>query len=83
MQSNHLVIQVDIGQGTQWGNNQTINPIREIFIPSVREYCSRFNYDYLSCNVSFIFKFCKYFIVYFARNVSQHQIANNSLLCKI
>ncbi len=47
MQSNHLVIQVDIGQGTQWGNNQTINPIREIFIPSVREYCRKFNYDYL------------------------------------
>ena len=47
MQSNHIVIQLDIGQGTQWGNNQTINPIREIFIPSVKEYCSKFNYDYL------------------------------------
>ena len=30
MQSRHIVIQVDIGEGTQWGNNQTINPIREI-----------------------------------------------------
>ena len=47
MQSRHIVIQVDIGEGTQWGNNQTINPIREIFIPSVKQYCSKFNYDYL------------------------------------
>ena len=47
MQSKHIVIQVDIGEGTQWGNNQTINPIREIFIPSVKQYCSKFNYDYL------------------------------------
>ena len=30
MQSKHIVIQVDIGEGTQWGNDQTINPIREI-----------------------------------------------------
>ena len=47
MQSKHIVIQVDIGEGTQWGNNQTINAIREIFIPSVRQYCAKFNYDYL------------------------------------
>ena len=47
MQSKYIVIQVDIGQGTQWGNDQTINPIREIFIPSVRKYCRKFNYDYL------------------------------------
>ncbi len=47
MQSKHIVIQVDIGEGTQWGNNQTINAIREIFIPSVKQYCAKFNYDYL------------------------------------
>ena len=47
MKSKYIIIQVDIGQGTQWGNNKTINPIREIFIPSVRQYCSKFNYDYL------------------------------------
>ncbi len=52
MQSKHIVIQVDIGDGTQWGNDQTINPIREIFIPSVKQYCSKFNYDYLLVNES-------------------------------
>ena len=47
MQSKHLVIQIDIGEGTQWGNSQTVNPIREIFIPSVKQYCNKFKYDYL------------------------------------
>ena len=46
MNSNYLIIQIDIGQGTQWGNQNTVNPIREIFIPSVRHYCQKFNYDY-------------------------------------
>ena len=46
MNSRYLVIQLDIGQGTQWGNNETINPIRDIFIPSVRNYCQKYNYDY-------------------------------------
>tara|TARA_A100001011_G_scaffold338776_1_gene369803 strand:- start:3198 stop:3926 length:729 start_codon:yes stop_codon:yes gene_type:complete len=46
MKSNYLFIQIDIGQGTQWGNQKTINPIRDIFIPSVKEYCNKFNYDY-------------------------------------
>ena len=46
MNSRYLVIQLDIGQGTQWGNNKTINPIRDIFIPSVRNYCLKHNYDY-------------------------------------
>ena len=44
--SSYLVLQIDIGAGTQWGNPNTINPIREVFIPSVRNYCSKFNYDY-------------------------------------
>lgn len=46
MKSNFLILQIDIGGGTQWGNRNTINPIREIFIPSVRAYCKKFNYDY-------------------------------------
>ena len=46
MKSKYLIIQIDIGQGTQWGNVKTINPIREIFIPSVKEYCKKFNYDH-------------------------------------
>ncbi len=47
MKSKHLVIQIDIGQGTQWGSKDTINPIREIFMPSVKNYCKKFNYDYV------------------------------------
>tara|TARA_B100000963_G_C22598329_1_gene658984 strand:+ start:435 stop:1157 length:723 start_codon:yes stop_codon:yes gene_type:complete len=47
MDSKYLFIQIDIGQGTQWGNSKTINPIRDIFIPSVKDYCKKFNYDYL------------------------------------
>ena len=46
MNSKFLVIQIDIDQGTQWGNNNTIKPIRDIFIPSVKNYCKKFNYDY-------------------------------------
>ena len=46
-QSNYLIIQIDIGSGTQWGSKETINPIRDIFIPSVKNYCNKFEYDYL------------------------------------
>ena len=52
MKSKHLVIQIDIGQGTQWGNKETINPIREIFMPSVKKYCKKFDYDYVVINKS-------------------------------
>ena len=47
MNSKYLVLQIDIGDGTQWGDERTINPIREIFIPSVKNYCKKFNYDHL------------------------------------
>ena len=46
MKSKYLVLQIDIGGGTQWGEAKTINPIREIFIPSVKNYCQKFNYDH-------------------------------------
>lgn len=46
MKSETLVLQIDIGSGTQWGNEATINPIRDIFIPSVKKYCEKFGYDY-------------------------------------
>ena len=42
----YLIIQIDIGPGTQWGNKETINPIRNIFIPSVKKYCKKYQYDY-------------------------------------
>jgi hypothetical protein len=43
----YLILQIDIGDGTQWGNPNTINPIREIFIPSVQQYCQKHDYDHL------------------------------------
>jgi len=43
----YLVLQIDIGGGTQWGNPNTINPIREVFIPSVKQYCKKHDYDHL------------------------------------
>ena len=46
MKTKYLILQIDIGDGTQWGEKKTINPIREIFIPSVKKYCQKFNYDY-------------------------------------
>ena len=42
----YLIIQIDIGTGTQWGSKDTINPIRNIFIPSVKKYCKKYKYDY-------------------------------------
>ena len=44
MNPKYLVLQVDIGPGTQWGDERTVNPIREIFIPSVKNYCKKLNY---------------------------------------
>ena len=52
MNSKFLIIQIDIGEGTQWGENNTIDPIREIFIPSVKSYCTKNNYDYVARSVS-------------------------------
>ena len=46
VKSKFLILQIDIGGGTQWGNENTINPIREVFIPSVKKYCKKFRYDY-------------------------------------
>ena len=46
MNSKYLVLQVDIGNGTQWGDKKTINPIRELFIPSVKEYCNKYGYHH-------------------------------------
>ena len=43
----YLILQIDIGNGTQWGESKTIDPIRKIFIPSVKKYCEKFDYDYL------------------------------------
>ena len=43
----YLVLQIDIGGGTQWGNPNTINPIREVFIPSVKQYCKKYDYEHL------------------------------------
>jgi len=41
-----LIFQIDIGEGTQWEKEETINPIRKIFIPSVKNYAQKYGYDY-------------------------------------
>ena len=43
---NILILQIDIGIGTQWNSEVAIDPIRKLFIPSVKEYAKKFNYDY-------------------------------------
>ena len=52
MKSKYLILQIVIDRGTQWGDINTINPIRNIFIPSVKKYCSKYNYDYSLVNES-------------------------------
>ena len=47
MKKKYLILQIDIGIGTQWGESKTVDPIRGIFIPSVKKYCEKFNYEYL------------------------------------
>ena len=47
MKKKYLILQIDIGIGTQWGEGKTVDPIRRIFIPSVKKYCEKFNYEYL------------------------------------
>ena len=46
MKSKFLILQIDIGEGTQWGNEKTIDPIREIFIPSVKNYSIKHGYEH-------------------------------------
>ena len=46
MKSKFLILQIDIGEGTQWGNEKTIDPIREIFIPSVKNYSIKYGYEH-------------------------------------
>ena len=41
-----LIFQIDIGSGTQWLKESSINPIRNIFIPSVKKYAEKNQYDY-------------------------------------
>jgi len=40
------IIQVDIGEGTQWGEDLARSVIRDICIPSVKSYANKFGYDY-------------------------------------
>jgi len=47
MKSKYLILQIDIARGTQWGNEKTISPIRDLFIPSVKNYCKRNGYDHI------------------------------------
>ena len=47
-----LIFQIDIGGGTQWLKDTSIDPIRKIFIPSVKNYANKYNYDYKLVNES-------------------------------
>ena len=42
-----LIIQTDISVGSQWGDDATINFIREVCIPSVKNYCIKNDYEHL------------------------------------
>ena len=41
-----LIIQVDIGLGTQWGDEPISKFIKDNCIPSVKKYCSKYGYDH-------------------------------------
>ena len=45
MKKKFLILQIDIGDGTQWGDKKTIDPIRDLFIPSVKNYSDANGYD--------------------------------------
>ena len=40
------IIQIDIADGTQWGDANTNKFIRQICIPSVQRYCQKYGYEY-------------------------------------
>ena len=40
------IIQIDIAEGTQWGDSNTNKFIRQICIPSVQRYCQKYGYEY-------------------------------------
>jgi hypothetical protein len=40
------IIQIDIAEGTQWGDANTNKFIRQICIPSVQRYCQKYGYEY-------------------------------------
>ena len=40
------IIQIDIAEGTQWGDANTNKFIRQICIPSVQRYCQKHGYEY-------------------------------------
>lgn len=46
IQKDILIIQIDIGPGTQWDSENSINPIRNLFMPSVKKYAQKHNYEY-------------------------------------
>lgn len=41
-----LIFQIDIGIGTQWGDEPISKFIKNNCIPSVKKYCSKYGYDY-------------------------------------
>ena len=41
-----LIYQINIGKGTNWLGDQVSDLLNKYFIPSVKNYAKRYNYDY-------------------------------------
>lgn len=46
------ILQIDISNGTQWGDSNTSNFIRKVCIPSVKNYCIKYGYKHILINES-------------------------------
>lgn len=46
------ILQIDISNGTQWGDSNTSNFIRKVCIPSVKNYCMKYGYKHILINES-------------------------------
>ena len=46
------ILQIDISNGTQWGDTNTTNFIRKVCIPSVKNYCKKYGYKHILINES-------------------------------
>lgn len=45
-QQTATIVQIDIDHGTQWGDKNIVNFIRNTCLPSVKKYCSKHQYEY-------------------------------------
>ena len=57
-----LIYQINIGRGTQWKANDISNLLNKYFIPSVKHYAKKHNYDYRIFNEEIFSNFEKNFL---------------------